>query len=571
MNGSIFRWRGIQFRHFSIGLYEFCAAVLLVLAVSLRVLLAYLGWPNMDSDEGTMGLMARHVAYRGEHPIFFYGQPFMGSLEAYLGAAFFRLSGSSLFALRLGVIVLFACFLVTMYFLTSLLYTKKLALVTLVLLSLGSSEILFHQLEAAGGYPETMLFGALLLLYASGLALSSGHGPTLAKLGWRNIAYGDWGVVVGLALWSDPLVLPFVVMAGLLLIFFCHAELRRSTVLSLLLGLVIGLLPVIVYNLTVPLQQGSWNVVGAIFSYGSSQKAIGLPSLGQRIIATILVSLPVATGVNPLCPLYHGNAWPLSGSSSRYVIQCTVVHGAWGLGFIILWTVAVLLTIRYYWKLRLRSKEASWSAEERQVAIRRMARLMLLGSAGLTVFIFAISAPSGQVPWPASRYLVGVLIATPALLWPLWGTVKWQSGRFTTVMGVLRYGVLLLIGTTFLLGTVNTFRQIPSAQAGTRQQLELVHDLMRIGATRIYSDYWTCDRIIFQSEEQIICSVVNEQLQPDLDRYLPYRAIVNSDPHPAYAFPVDSAQAVAFAQKVGRSGGGYQRFNFDGYMVYVPG
>jgi len=138
-------------------------------------------------------------------------------------------------------------------------------------------------------------------------------------------------------------------------------------------------------------------------------------------------------------------------------------------------------------------------------------------------------------------------------------------------MGALRYGVLLLVGATFLLGTVNTFRQIPSAQAGTRQQLELVHDLKRIGTTRIYSDYWTCDRIIFQSEEQIICSVVNEQLQPDLDRYLPYRAIVNSDPHPAYAFPVDSAQAVAFAQRMRGSGGSYQRFVFDGYVVYVPG
>src|SRR3989442_15392650 len=147
MSGSMFQWRGIQFGHRSIGFYEFCAAGLLVLAVSLRVLLAYLGWPNMDSDEGTMGLMARHVAYGGEYPIFFYGQPFMGSLEAYLGAAFFQLFGSSLFALRLGAIVLFTCFFVTMYFLTGLLYTKKLALVTLVLLNLGSSEILLHQLK----------------------------------------------------------------------------------------------------------------------------------------------------------------------------------------------------------------------------------------------------------------------------------------------------------------------------------------------------------------------------------------------------------------------------------------
>ncbi len=32
----------------------------------------------------------------------------------------------------------------------------------------GAAEMVFHQIEAAGGYPETLLFGTLLLLHGEG-------------------------------------------------------------------------------------------------------------------------------------------------------------------------------------------------------------------------------------------------------------------------------------------------------------------------------------------------------------------------------------------------------------------
>ena len=553
--------------HLKISFYELCAAGLIILAVALRIVLVYLGWPGMDSDEGTMGLMALHIAYRGEYPIFFYGQPFMGSLEAYLGAIFFRLLGPSVSSLRLGTIVLFAFFLVTMYCLTNLLYSKKLALVSLTLLTLGSGEILFRELEAAGGYPETLLFGPLLILYATWLALSSRQELSAGKSRWRIIAYAGWGAIVGLALWSDPLVIPFVIMAGLLLLLFCRHELRFTILFSLLLGLVIGAFPVIFYNLIVPLRQGTGELWGAIFHFSSTNEAF---SFGQRIVATILVSLPVATGANPLCPLNRGNAWPLSTQSGPYVIQCTVVHGTWGFGVIVLWLVAASLAFRHYWKLLWLSRVKSWTVEERRDAIREVARLMLLGSVGLTLFIFVLSRPSGQVPWPSTRYLVGFLAAVPALISPLWDVIRSHSVRYAVITTILRYGVVLLIGITFLVGTIDTFAALPSMRASSEQQFALVHDLLRVGATRIYSDYWTCDRIIFQSNEQITCSVVDEQLQPGYDRYLPYRAIVTASPHPAYVFPLNSPQASAFAHKVVASGRYYQNFIFDGYVVYQP-
>src|SRR6266851_737422 len=126
----MYHWNKILLKRLRISYYGVAALVIIVLAVLLRIFLVVKGWPETDSDEGTMGLEAMHIAFRGEHPVFLYGQNYMGMIEAYVGALLFRLFGVSLFSLRLGMVMLFALFLVSLYLLTSLLYGKKLALVS---------------------------------------------------------------------------------------------------------------------------------------------------------------------------------------------------------------------------------------------------------------------------------------------------------------------------------------------------------------------------------------------------------------------------------------------------------
>src|SRR5207253_1795207 len=133
---------------------------------------------------------------------------------------------------------------------------------------------------------------------------------------------------------------------------------------------------------------------------------------------------------------------------------------------------------------------------------------------------------------------------------------------------ILRVAILLFITVTFLVGTVNTVADISRAQTSEQQQEALIDNLLHIGARHIYSEYWTCNRLIFVSTEHIICSVVGNYLQPGLDRYLPYRTIVRTDPHSAYVFPIDSHQTTAFAQNVALSNVHYRRFVFDGYVIY---
>ncbi len=120
---------------------------------------------------------------------------------------------------------------------------------------------------------------------------------------------------------------------------------------------------------------------------------------------------------------------------------------------------------------------------------------------------------------------------------------------------------------------ISTLSLIPQTQAINQQQETFVHDLLRRGLTRIYSDYWTCDRTTFQSKEKIICSdliFINGQLKAH-DRYAPYYAIVHANLHAAYILRIGSTEAETFAQKIeSHTDQQFLHFRMDGYEVYQP-
>ena len=207
--------------------------------------------------------------------------------------------------------------------------------------------------------------------------------------------------------------------------------------------------------------------------------------------------------------------------------------------------------------------------------IRHCGRLMLLISALGTLLLYALSPIAASAPGPTARYLICLLVALPAVLWPLWKGMpatftvsNWRTHTPLLVCGSLLFLILAVYG----VGTYRTFADIPNAQAYYKQQDELVQKLLRLGATRIYSEYWTCNRLTFQSQEKIICSALDEQLKPGFDRYTPYHDIVSAAPHLAYVFPSDTQQVTAFdaGMKSGTIPMIYQRLAFQSYILYIP-
>lgn len=533
--------------------------LVLASAITIRLILLALGWPTTNSDEGTMGLMAINLAFHGQPPIFFYGQSYMGALEAYLAAPLFLLFGPSTFTLRFGLVLLFIAFLLSLYLLTRLLYTKKYALLCITLLCFGSIEMFTRQLKAVGGAVETMLFGCLVMLFTTLLLLPAREDSTPSTGEARRrryLFYGLLGLVMGLGIWSHMLVLPFVGVSWLLLLLFCRAELKTRALAFLLAGLFIGLLPSIIYSIEYPLQNFIFTLA-QLHSTGGT--AISQPyTLWDDVLGTILISIPMATGAPSICSV---STTP--GAWRAQISACMIPQGLWGAGFFLLFLLACVLAVRRWLAFR-RSTPAPRSPADQRTFILHTMRLAVMGTAILTFLAYIPTPAPALVPVTSTRYLVGLFVAFPIILAPLWEPFRENGNRLLKLRRVAFLGIgLLLIASTW-----GVFQQVPAAQTVSQQQHQLISDLERIHADHIYSDYWTCDNVMFLSNTHIICGVLDDTLQVGQNRYPPYFTGVQHDPRAAYVFTAGSPQAALLAQKL--KAGPYSMLTLDGYVVYLP-
>ena len=549
--------------------YGLGALGLIVVAIGLRIALLSQGWPHTNSDEGTFGMMAINIAFHGDHPIFMYGQNYMGTTQAYLGALLFRLFGISLFNLRLGLVFLFALFLYAMYLLTSLLYTKGMALFTLLLLALGSSYVIYRQVQSLGGWVETLFFGALLYFLSSWLALTARQEATRARRLLRLLAYFGWGALVGLCLWSNIVIAPFLLISGLLLLIFCWRDIRSWAPVAILTGLLIGGLPLIIYNLHATSSTNSWATLIALFTTGGATPHSKLYYLVHGTLGILLISLPAVASKSNICDT---SQVLFLGGSGPGALQCTLVQGAWSLVWIALWVSSAFLALKVIFSLP--RKMAARSPEQQEALVRSYARLGLLVAAALSLVLFALSPSSTLYPFLSSRYILFVWIATPALIYPLWlgaSATGQQGSKFATFFQVYaRRLILLLIVLLFFVGTVKTFQEIPATQGNNAVQKNFVDQLARLGIVHIYSDYWTCERVMFQSAGTITCFTIDEYLNTGYERYLPNKIIVTSDPKSSYALPQGTFFVKAMENRIAHTHQPYHKYTFDGYVVYQP-
>lgn len=551
-----------------ISIYGLIALLISIAGVGIRLALIAQGWPYANADEGTYGMMAIDIAFHGAHPIFMYGQHYMGTTQAYIAAVFFHLSGISLFNLRLGLVILFGLFLIAMYWLTGLLYTRGLALVTLLVLIFGSSYVFYRQIQAVGGWAETLFFGALLYFLASWLALTAHEGMSTKRRRLRLVAFFGWGLVTGLSLWSDIVIAPFILTSGLLLLIFCRRELRSWKLVLLLVGLLVGSSPAIIYNIQTTLLSNSLVTSVSIFGGGVAGHS-RLYYLLQGTLGVLLIGLPAITGSSFTCDV---NQTLFFNGSGPAAVQCTIGDSLWSLVWLALWASAVYLCFRAIG--RSPRKRSDRTPEQQQALARQAARLGLLVAAMISLALFALNVSSIYTPLLSSRYILFIWIATPALLYPLWqgsGAMRASAGRASN-LAIPGSKWLILLGIMLLLlwGTVKTFQLVPGTQATLAQQEALVSSLERIGVVHIYSDYWTCDRVIFQSQERIICDTLDNNLNQGFVRYPPDAAAVQSDPKASYVFLSNIPQAAMMARRAAQSPGQYRRYMFDGYVVYQP-
>ena len=117
-----------------------------------------------NADEAIVGLMARHIL-SGERPLFFYGQAYMGSLDAWLVAAGFMIFGAQVWVIRAIQVLLYMLVLASTAWLGRLVFGSwKQGVIAVWLLAIPTINVTLYTTASLGGYGEALLTGNLILI-----------------------------------------------------------------------------------------------------------------------------------------------------------------------------------------------------------------------------------------------------------------------------------------------------------------------------------------------------------------------------------------------------------------------
>lgn len=179
--------------------------ILLIFHFLYRFLLLSINAFPFNSDEAIVGLMAKHIL-DGENFIYFYGQSYMGSLDAYLVALGFLLFGEKVWVIRLIQVMLYGLVIIFSYlFVDNSFQNKKIAFVSSLFLVFPAVNVVLYTTVSLGGYGEALLFG-VVSFYVAALIVKGieNHKKT------NHVYLGILGFLLGIGLYVNPISLTMI-------------------------------------------------------------------------------------------------------------------------------------------------------------------------------------------------------------------------------------------------------------------------------------------------------------------------------------------------------------------------
>jgi hypothetical protein len=588
---------------------------LLVLAVLLsacvyRFALLANGWPGFESDQAIIGLMAQHIWLNGEHPLFYYGQFYLGPVQAYAAVPFFALFGASVLTFRLAMILLCALFLLGLYGVGRQSYGPATAVLSVVWLAIGPSVAVFRELYTAGGRQEILVLASVILLCAGARLHRPERRPHSTRAWVICLAtYAALGAAIGLGVWSDFLIMPVALATPAALLLARPREVLSWPALVMPLSAVGATWPFPHFNLTH--QWATFTQVGYLADTGAGSLDATLSLLPRATANLLSLVLPPLFGSPRVCVSAPADLVPYTWVTR--LTQPSGLCGASNVAFaglilaVYVWATWQLL--RTAWLRRpaaypmgqaLRpaaSLARHWHAWDTPLApevARRSARwwlrAILLASTGMWLIAFVRNPGDLAFPLGSSRYLVPLYLSTPVLLGTLWealspglARLSWpgrqHSARKDWRQHLSALGAGALLVTLLACSLVNGFQMAADSRDTTQYavpELPWEAHLLAFFTTHhvrtYYTDsYYTCYNLAFESNERQVCAVLGSDGQPTpatwLNRYAPYVAAVAADPHHAYLLGASPGEESAFLHG-DLPGKGYRRVVIDDYAIY---
>ena len=226
------------------GKVDWIFIALFLLAVLIRTYGAYVYQFSRNLDYHTVVLMARHMAAGIELPVFFYGQAYMGSFEPMISALLYRYVQESMFAICMGTAVFGILITPLLFHWAKDLGGRIAGYVAMTVLLIGPQGYFHYLASPRGGYSLTLLFGAFILWYANRLIgrEREGESPWLAE-------YFMLGVVAGLGLWSNFLIIGSIGTAAIMFLLVLGGRVVHRHLVTGVMGTLLGSAPLWLWNL----------------------------------------------------------------------------------------------------------------------------------------------------------------------------------------------------------------------------------------------------------------------------------------------------------------------------------
>jgi 4-amino-4-deoxy-L-arabinose transferase-like glycosyltransferase len=452
----------------------------LLAALLLKTTLLLADLVVFDSDEAVVGLIACHIL-KGGRPVFYYGQAYMGSLDAWLIAGAFALLGPSVWAIRAVQVALFLTHVALTYCLAwRWSRDRATALASALLMALPPAVLTLYTTVSLGGYVETLVLGDLILFIGWKLA-----SEREVRLRWWALL----GVLAGLGFWTLGLSVVYLLPIGVLVLWRRRWHSRRGYLVAAA-AFVVGSGPWWAYNL-----QHGWEAALELYDpFGQLDALAPVLSMPERVLGMYLIGLPGLIGVR--LP-WTVEWWSVVGGLLVIVFYAGVALHALG-----------------------EAKRNAWHGAY------RLLWGMCLCFGGLFIFSRFGSDPTGRYFLPLYTPLT---ILSAAAIVALGRRTRW---------GVMLLGLLLAFnlwgtwkGATS--GEKFTAQYDPRLQYGNEYDRELIAFLEEQGVKRGYTNYWIAFKTAFLSEERVILAPLlphkrGDRVIPSETRYPPYTELVSA-------------------------------------------
>ena len=505
------------------------------LLISLSVLTRLLAivTPYTWSDEGIVAIMSLGVM-KGEFPVFFYGQRFMGSLEAYLQAIIFYLFGPSSLTLEFLPALLSILFLFLVYYLAQKLWGYKVAFLSGILIAIPSSDLMRWSYEARSHYPLTLIFGTFLFIGTIKIACQN---PTKGN---RFLLYGLLGLIAGLGLWTNYLIITYLIPVALFLFLNNKKFLFSKDSLFSFLLFLSGTLPLWIFNIIHHVPLGG---MAGITNLGS------VSDLSAHLKGIFMGALPILLGLRT--PEFDHKA--LGHASTLYEDRIAI------LAIFLLGFIYTLSLIAFVLKNRRGIQSILFHFRLKNTKGSELLIFLFL----VTVVLSLITRYGAQLSLD-SKYLLPLYTCIPIFL----ATFLVDLGTRTRIISVSFFLIIVLFN---IYGNVKHGRwvicnpdKLKNYYEEVQKEARLKNFLLENSLNRIYTDSQINDlgtRLILSSKEGIICSDTYGE------NYLKYANMVDGSKNVTYLYLGEDRR---FEENLKAVGGSYRKIkNPDGYIFYT--